>query len=72
MAFVEKVRKAIKTGQMQPNFSSEDVTAAGIGYPNHNFPNYDKKNLSSLNTKVLVSVKINGKSYCTLGKQVFE
>ena len=71
MTFIEKVRKAIKTGQMPPIFSSEDVAAAGIADPNHNLSNYDKKNPGSLNNKVLVSTEINGKAYYTLDEQIF-
>jgi hypothetical protein len=72
MTFIEKVRKAIKTGQMPPIFSSADVVAVGIADPNHNLSNYDKKNLGSFNKKVLVSAEINGQPYYTLDEQIFE
>ncbi len=72
MAFIEKVRKAIKTGQLPPIFSSEDIAVAGIADLNHNLSNYDKKNLGSLNKKVLVSVEINGKCYYTFDEKIFE
>ena len=53
-------------------FTKSDVSGAGIDDPNNNLSNYDKKNIGSLNKKVLVSKEISGDMYYTFDEKIFD
>lgn len=73
MTFIEKLRKAIQEGKIQPIFKTTDFKIIGIIDTNHNISNYDKKNKGSQNTHntILLSVNINGETYYTFDEQLF-
>lgn len=69
---MSQIKDKIISKQLPAIFCRADLKAVGIDDPNNNLSNYDKKNLGSKNTKVLVSREISGECYYTFDEQVFE
>jgi hypothetical protein len=72
MTLIESIREKIISEELPPIFSSSDLRKVGIDDPNNNLSNYDKKNLGSKNTKVLISTKIHDVAYYTFDEQLFD
>jgi hypothetical protein len=74
MALMDEIRSGIRSGKIPPIFNRKDLKGASIEDPNHNLPNYDKKNRGSTNRnkKVLVSREIGGERYYTFDEQLFD
>jgi len=72
MTFIEKLRLEVRENRIPSIFTKSDVSGAGIDDPNNNLSNYDKKNIGSLNKKVLVSKEISGDMYYTFDEKIFD
>lgn len=72
MPLMDTLRLEIRAGRFPPIFKPSDLQNANIQDSNHNLSNYDKKNLGSLNKKVLISSEINGETYYTFDEQLFD
>ena len=71
MDLMDTLRLEIRARRVPPIFKRADLRAVNISDPNYNLSNYDKKNIGSMNTKVLNSREINGELFYSFDEQIF-